>query len=118
MAAYRSGRIDEEVKKELGNIIRELKDPRISGVISVIAVNVTKDMRFAKAYISVLGDEKQQKDSIDGIISASGFIRKEIGKRINMRHTPEFTFVLDDSIEHGAHINKLISDLTKGGNEN
>ncbi len=113
MAAHRNDRIDEEVKRELGALIRELKDPRISGMVSVVAVRVTKDLRFAKAFISVLGSEEQQKSSIEGIKSAAGFIRKEIGRRINLRHTPEFSFVLDNSIEHGAYINKIISDLLR-----
>jgi len=113
MAAHRNDRIDEEVKRELGAVIRELKDPRISGIVSVVAVRVTKDLRFAKVFISVLGSEEQKKGSIEGIKSAAGFIRKEIGRRINLRHTPEFSFVLDDSIEHGAYINSIITDLSR-----
>jgi len=113
MAAHRNDRIDEEVKRELGAVIRELKDPRISGMVSVVAVRVTKDLRFAKAYISVLGNEDEQKSSIEGIKSAAGFIRKEISRRINLRHTPEFSFVLDSSIERGAYINKIITDLSR-----
>ena len=111
MPAHRTGRIDEEVKRELGAVIRELKDPRISGVVSVVAVNVTKDLRFAKCYISVLGSEKQKNDSLEGIKSASGYIRKEISQRLNLRHTPEFSFILDNSIEHGAHINQMLKEL-------
>ena len=111
MASHRTDRIDEEVKRELGAVIRELKDPRISGVVSVVAVNVTKDLSYAKAYISVLGTEKQQSDTILGIKSAAGFIRKEIGHRLNLRHTPQFSFILDNSIKHGAHINDIISSL-------
>lgn len=117
MAAHRNDRIDEEVKRELGALIRELKDPRISGIVSVVAVRVTKDLRFAKAFISVLGSEEQQQSSIEGIKSAAGFIRKEISRRVNLRHTPEFSFVLDNSIEHGAYINKIISDLSKNDEE-
>ena len=113
MASHRTDRIDEEVKRELGALIRELKDPRISGVVSVLAVNVTRDLSYAKAYISVLGTQKQKTDTMLGINSASGFIRKEIGQRLNLRHTPQFVFKLDNSIEHGAHINKLISDARK-----
>ena len=113
MATHRTNRIDEEVKRELGAVLNELKDPRISGIISVVAVNVTKDLSYAKAFISVLGTEEQKNDSIKGIKSAAGFIRKEISSRLNLRHTPEFLFVLDDSIEHGAHINKLISEVLK-----
>ena len=123
MASHRTDRIDEEVKRELGAVIRELKDPRISGVVSVVSVHVTRDLSYAKAYISVLGTQKQQTDTMLGINSASGFIRKEIGQRLNMRHTPQFVFKLDNSIEHGARINKLISDARErdealGGSDN
>ncbi|MBQ2932907.1 MAG: 30S ribosome-binding factor RbfA [Clostridia bacterium] len=112
MPAYnRIDRISEEVKKELSAIIRELKDPRVSTLVSVVNVSVTKDLKFAKAYISVLGNEKAQKDVIDALKSASGFIRREIGHRINLRATPEFTFILDNSIEYGAHINQVLKNL-------
>lgn len=112
MPAYnRIDRISEEVKKELSTIIRELKDPRITTVVSVVNVTVTKDLKFAKAYISVFGDEKVQKGVLDALKSAAGFIRREIGHRINLRATPEFTFVLDNSIEYGAHINEVLKNL-------
>ncbi|MBE7032255.1 MAG: 30S ribosome-binding factor RbfA [Ruminococcaceae bacterium] len=112
MPAYnRIDRISEEVKKELSAIVRELKDPRITTVVSVVNVSVTKDLRFAKAYISVFGDEKVQKGVMDALKSASGFIRKEIGRRVNLRNTPEFTFELDNSIEYGAHINEVLKNL-------
>ncbi len=113
MPAYnRIDRISEEVKRELSMIIRELKDPRLSkAVVSVINVNVTKDLKFAKAFISILGNEDVQKDAIDALKSAAGFIRKEVGHRINLRSTPEFTFVLDNSIEYGAHINEVLKNL-------
>lgn len=113
MPAYnRIDRISEEVKRELSMIIRELKDPRLSkAVVSVINVNVTKDLKFAKAFISVLGNEDVQKGAIDALKSAAGFIRKEVGHRINLRSTPEFTFVLDNSIEYGAHINEVLKNL-------
>lgn len=113
MPAYnRIDRISEEVKRELSMIIRELKDPRLNGaVVSVVNANVTKDLKFAKAYISVLGSETVQKGAMDALKSASGFIRKEVGRRINLRNTPEFTFVLDNSIEYGAHINEVLKNL-------
>ena len=104
-----------EVKKELCAIIRELKDPRIPIMTTVVSVDVTNDLRYATAFISVLGDEIACKDAIKGLKSAAGFIRKEIGLRINLRYSPEFIFKLDDSIAHGAHINKLISDINKWG---
>ena len=112
MPAYnRIDRISEEVKKELSNVVRDLKDPRITTVVSVVNVKVTKDLKFAKAYISVFGDEKAQKGVLDALKSASGFIRREIGRRINLRNTPELTFELDNSIEYGAHINQVLKNL-------
>ena len=112
MAGYsRTDRISEEVKRELSAVIRELKDPRIPVMTSVIAVRVTKDLKFAKAHISVMGDEKAKNDAIAALKSAAGFIRREIGHRLNLRNTPEFTFVSDDSIEYGAHINEILREL-------
>lgn len=112
MANYsRIDRISEEVKRELSAVIRDLKDPRLPAMISVVAVRVTKDLKFAKAYISIMGDENVQKDGIAALKSAGGFIRKEIGHRLNLRNTPEFSFVLDDSIAYGAHINEILRDL-------
>ena len=111
-AFKRIDRISEEVKRELGMVVHELKDPRLSVcMVSVVNVQVTKDLRYAKAYISVMGDEKMQKDVMAALKSASGFIRKEIGHRINLRITPEFSFVLDDSIEYGAYINEVLKNL-------
>ena len=112
MPAYnRIDRISEEVKRELSLIIHEMKDPRLSGMVSVIGVRVTKDLKFAKAFISVLGSEQEKKNVLDALKSAAGFIRKEIGHRINLRGTPEFSFVIDDSIEYGAHINEVLKNL-------
>ena len=103
----RIDKINEEVKRELANIIRELKDTRIPLMTSVVTVNVTNDLRYAKAYISVMGDEETKKKAMQGLKSAAGFIRRELGKRIDLRYTPEFVFELDDSIEHGANIERL-----------
>lgn len=112
MANYsRSERVSEEVKREMAAVIRELKDPRLPNMVSVMNVKVTKDLKFAKAYISVMGDEKTKKDALLALKSASGFIRREISRRLNLRNTPEFTFVLDDSIEYGAHIQDLLNNL-------
>ena len=113
MGAYnRIDRISEEVKKELSLVVRDLKDPRLqTSMVSVVNVSVTKDLRFAKAYISVLGDESAKKGAIDALKGAAGFIRKEIGHRIDLRYTPEFSFVLDDSIEYGSHINEVLKNL-------
>lgn len=112
MANYnRTDRISEEVKRELSAVVRELKDPRIPMMTTVVTVRVTKDLKFAKAYISVLGSEEEKNGAIAALKSASGFIRREIGHRLNLRNTPEFTFVADDSIEYGAHINEILREL-------
>ena len=111
MAKHRSDRINEEVMRELAEIIRSLKDPRIPEMTSVIRVTVTPDLKFAKAHISVLGDEAAQKACITGLQSAAGFVRREISRRIDLRITPEFTFVLDDSVARGAHIAQVLKGL-------
>ncbi|MBR0360626.1 MAG: 30S ribosome-binding factor RbfA [Clostridia bacterium] len=107
----RIDKINGEVMRELANVIRELKDSRIPVMTSVVSVSVTNDLRYAKAYISVMGDEKTKQKAMDGLNSAQGFIRREIGKRVNLRYTPEFVFEADDSIEHGSHIDKLLKDI-------
>lgn len=109
----RIDKINEEVKRELANIIRELKDTRIPLMTSVVTVNVTNDLRYAKAYISVMGDEETKNKAMQGLKSAAGFIRRELGKRIDLRYTPEFVFELDDSIEHGANIERLLNNINK-----
>ncbi len=114
MAVNRINRINEEVKKEISVIIRELKDPRICGMTSIVAVDVTKDMRWCKVFISVLGDEAKQNGTLEGLKSAAGFVRKEVGHRLGLRYTPEILFSLDHSIEHGSHINKLLHDIETG----
>lgn len=105
-------RINEEVYRELANIIRgEIKDPRISPMTSVVAVEVAPDLKTCKAYISVLGDEEAQKSTYKGLRSAEGFIRSLLAKRINLRNTPAITFVMDNSIEYGVNMYKLIEDV-------
>lgn len=113
MAKDRISKINEEVRRELSNIVRELKDTRIPMMTSIVAVKVTNDLSYAKVYVSVMGDELVQKKAIEGLKSASGFVRREIGRRLQLRHTPEFLFELDHSIEQGAYINKLIHDINK-----
>lgn len=110
----RTIRISEEIKKELSSIIqKELKDPRVSKLISVVDVNVTKDLKYAKVYVSILGNDEEKESAMKGLKSAAGYIRKEIGKRIQIRTTPEILFELDTSIEYGAYINKLINETQK-----
>lgn len=114
MAKNRINKINEEVRRELSAVIRELKDSRIPMLTSVVAVNVTNDLSYAKCYISVMGDEQTKKKAIEGLKAASGYIRREMGRRVDLRITPEFLFELDESIEHGAYINKVLNDIMKG----
>ncbi len=104
-------RINQEVQRELANIIRELKDPRIGLMTSVMDSYVAPDLKTCKVYISVLGDEEAQKATMKGLNSAKGFIRHELAERLNMRNTPELTFVLDRSIERGVEMSKLIDEV-------
>ncbi|MCF2642264.1 MAG: 30S ribosome-binding factor RbfA [Lachnospiraceae bacterium] len=107
-------RINEEVHRELSNIIRgEIKDPRIHPMTSVVAVEVAPDLKNAKAYISVLGDEQAQKDTLKGLNSASGYIKRTLAKNVNLRNTPEIHFILDQSIEYGVNMSKMIDDVRK-----
>ena len=111
MSFKRTDRISEEIKKELSSIIRELKDPRIPMMTSVVKVNVTNDLRYAKAFISIMGTAEEKKAAIKGLQSAAGFIRREIGSRVQLRCVPEFSFEEDNSIEYGAHINEILNKL-------
>ena len=107
-------RINEEVMRELANIIRgEIKDPRINPMTSVVAVEVAPDLKTAKAYISVLGDEESQKKTLAGLRSAEGYIRRALAKSINLRNTPEIRFILDQSIAYGVEMSKKIDEVTK-----
>lgn len=116
--SIKNTRINGEVLKELSNIIRgEIKDPRIHPMTSVVAVEVSPDLKTCKAYISVLGDEQAQKDTIKGLKSAEGFIRSKLAKNINLRNTPEITFVPDQSIEYGVNMSRLIDEVNANGRE-
>ena len=109
MASNRIGRINEEIQRELSSLIRTVKDPRVTGMISVTAVETTPDLKFAKIYISVL-DKSDCAQVLKGLKSASGYLRRELGHALNLRNTPELTFVQDDSIDKGAHILDMLRD--------
>jgi len=107
-------RINSEVLRELSSIIQEdIKDPRISSMTSVVAVEVTPDLKFAKAYISVLGSKEEGKETIKGLKSAEGYIRRQLAQRVNLRNTPQISFILDQSIEYGVNMSKKIEEVTK-----
>lgn len=111
MAKYRQGRINDELQKEIAMILRDVKDPRVSGAfISVTGAEVTHDLKYAKVYYSALmGDKKEVKK---GLLSSAGYIRGQIAKRMNLRITPELTFIEDGSIEYGAKISKILEGIT------
>ena len=112
--SIKNTRINTEVQRELSNIIRGgIKDPRVAPLTSVVAVEVAPDLKTCKAYISVFGDKEAQEDTIKGLQSAEGYIRRELAHNINMRNTPEITFIMDQSIEYGVNMSKKIDDLTK-----
>ena len=110
MASNRIGRINEEIQRELSALIPAVKDPRVSGMISVTAVETTPDLRYAKAYISVLDKENGER-VLKGLRSASGWLRRELGSALKLRYTPELVFQLDDSIDKGAHILELLRNV-------
>lgn len=115
--SIKNTRINGEVMKELSNIIRgEIKDPRIHPMTSVVAVEVAPDLKSCKAYISVLGDEAAQKDTLAGLKSAEGYIRTKLAHTVNLRNTPQIRFILDQSIEYGVNMSKLIDDVNKDVN--
>ena len=112
--SVKNTRINAEVMKELSLIISgEIKDARISSMTSVVSVEGAPDLETCKAYISVLGDEEAQKSTLEGLNSAASFIRKELARRVNLRNTPEIKFIIDQSIEYGVRMSKLIDEVNK-----
>ena len=116
MASNRIGRINEEIQKELANVIRNLKDPRVQDtMISITHVETTPDLRYAKVYVSFLQEDRAA-DALKGLKSAGGYLRRELGRALQLRYTPELTWALDDSITYGAKMLKLINSLEVGEN--
>lgn len=116
--SIKNTRINMEVQRELSKVIsQEMKDPRIDPMTSIIAVEVTPDLKHAKVYVSVLGDEEKKQATMEGLKSATPFIRKHLASTINLRNTPELTFIMDESIAYGVNMSKLIDDVTKDLNE-
>ena len=112
--SIKNTRINGEVQKELSTIIRnEIKDPRIHPITSVMAVEVAPDLKTCKAYISVLGEKEAKEATIKGLKSAEGYIRRQLAHNMNLRNTPEIRFILDESIEYGVTMSKLIDDIAK-----
>ncbi len=116
--SIKNTRINAEVQKELADIIRgEIKDPRIPVMTSVVAVEVAPDLKTCKAFISVLGTEEEKSNAIKGLKSAEGFIKRQLAKKLNLRNTPQITFVLEQSIEYGVNMSKKIDEVAKSDEE-
>lgn len=116
--SVKNTRINGEVQRVLAEVIRgEIKDPRISPWTSVVAVEVAPDLKSCKAWISVLGDEEARKATLEGLKSAEGFIKRQLARTINLRNTPELTFVMDQSIEYGVNMSKKIDEVMAQDNE-
>lgn len=111
--SIKNTRINGEVMRELSTIIRDLKDPRIGIMTTVTGVEVAPDLKTCKAYISVLGDEQAKADTIAALKNAKGFIRRELAHTVNLRNTPDIRFILDESIEYGMRMSKLIDEANK-----
>ena len=111
MPSNRIGRINEEIQRELSSLIRTVKDPRVAeaGMVSVTAVETTQDLKYAKIFVSVL-DKSASAQALKGLKSAAGYLRRELGRALNLRNTPELSFVRDDSIDKGAHILDMLRD--------
>lgn len=110
MASFRIDRISEEVRTAVDNAIRGMNDPRVSGTYSVTRAEVTRDLRYAKVYISVLEEDKAR-DLLKALKSASGYLRRELGRQVDLRYTPELLFELDRNIAYGAHISEILNQI-------
>ena len=118
MPSNRIGRINEEIQRELADQLRRLKDPRVSsGMVSIIRVDTTGDLRYARVYVSAL-DKSREKEVLKGLKSASGFLRRELGRALQLRYTPELQFIADDSIAYGAHILDMLNHVKPANPEN
>lgn len=110
-------RVNEEIKRELSLIIRDdLKDPRIDKLVTVVKTHTTSDLKHCQAYISVLNDSAKE-DTMTGLNSSIGFIRKELARRLNLRNTPEIKFVLDNSLEYSMHMDKLFKEINRSNGD-
>lgn len=111
MGSYRASRTEEDMKRELSDIMRSLKDPRITGLLSIVKLDLSGDMSHCKVYISSMDGLDAAKNAVKGLDSASGYIKRELNGRMKLRKLPEFKFIADDSIAHSADISKMLEDL-------
>ncbi|MBR6408445.1 MAG: 30S ribosome-binding factor RbfA [Clostridia bacterium] len=114
MPNFKIDRTTEDIRRELSDIFRTLKDPRVSSeLLSIVRIELTNDMSYCKVYVSAIEGMDRSKEAVRGLKSASGYIRRELALRLHLRHTPELRFIADDSIAHGSQINKLLSELVR-----
>ncbi len=113
MSSYRMDRTSEDIRRELTAILRTVKDPRVSGLVSIVRVEVSSDLSYAKIYISSMDGLDAAKTAVKGLTSAAGYIRHELGAAMRLRHVPELRFIADDSIAYSAHIAQTLHDLEK-----
>ena len=117
MSENRTRRVAEQMKKDLSQIInKQIKDPRVSSLTSITDVQLSRDLRYASIYVSIYGSDSEKEETLQTLVRASGFIRSEIGRLIRLRYTPEINFYLDNSIEYGAHIEKVLKSLKEEDN--
>ena len=116
--SVKNTRVNGEVMRVLAEVIRsEIKDPRINPMTSVVAIEVAPDLKTCKAWISVLGNEESQKDTLAGLKSAEGYIRNQLARKINLRNTPEIRFIIDQSIEYGVNMSRMIDEVNRADDE-
>ena len=120
MPGFKLGRAESDIKRELSDLFRELKDPRVSSLLSIIKVDLSSDMSYATVYVSAIEGEAKTAESVKGLKSAAGFIKRELSARCKLRKMPELTFIADNSIAHGAEIARIIEDFSadSSGNDN
>ena len=115
---FRVDRTSEDLKRELTDIIRHVKDPRVSSILTIIKVDLSNDMSHCKVYVSTIQGMEQTKTSVKGLISASGYLKRQMGQRLHLRKVPELTFIADDSIAYGSHIIQMMEELEQKEGEN
>ena len=111
MASYKTARLNEDIRRELTDIFRELKDPRIDPLLSIVKVDLSGDQSSCKVYVSSVSGLERAKESVKGLTSGAGYIRRELGRRLTMRRSPELRFIPDDSIQHGADIARKLGEI-------
>ena len=117
MPSFKLGRATSDIQRELSDLLRELKDPRVSKLLSIVKVDLSADLSYATVYVSAIEGYDKTVESVKGLKNAAGYIRRELGLRLKLRKTPELRFVADDSIEHSAHIARIIDSFGEDNND-